>query len=131
MFGSSGRRAATASSWAMAVRCSSESNSGVVIMALSSLTAGPGAQPEHDERPAIQIVDLAGAVRPAPVFHVPSAGVEHGLPAHARVVAGEDEGDALVVGVQEEEEGIVDDGLPHVVDLLDGVTGQPAAAAAQ
>src|SRR4026209_1381425 len=103
MVESSCRRPATASSWAMAVRCSSDSNSGVVIMALSSLTARPGAQPQHDERPAVQIVDLAGAVRPAPVVQIPSAGVQHGLPAHARVVAGEDEGDALVVRVQQDE----------------------------
>ena len=39
-------------------------------------------------------------------------------------MGGQNEGDWLVVGVEEQEKGVADDGLALLVGLLDGVSGQ-------
>src|SRR5262245_45264675 len=128
MFGSSSRRAATASSWAFAVRWSSESNSGIDIIGVPpGLRPRPRPQPEHGERAALEVVHLAGSEDSGPIRHLPVARVERGLPAHAGLVRGQDERNGLVVGVQQDEEGVADDGLAHVVHLLDRVAGQSQA----
>src|SRR5881296_3977584 len=102
MLGSSSRRAATLSSWARVVRSISESNSGVFVMMESPpLRSGFCPQAEHGERAPRQIVVIAGAVRAGGVGSFPGPRVEHRLPADPRLVGGQDEGDGLVVRVEQ------------------------------
>src|SRR5262249_19254527 len=56
--------------------------------------------------------------------HLPVAGVEHDLPFRAGLGQRQDEGLRVLVGVEQDEEGLVPHRAPLVVDLLDGVTGQ-------
>src|SRR5207237_3653961 len=46
------------------------------------------------------------------------------LPPHARAMGGQDEGEWLMVRIEEQEKGVADDGLALFVRLLDGVPGQ-------
>src|SRR5215468_4862873 len=88
-------------------------------------------EPQHGERPALQRIRLASAEGGHPRPEVPVTGVEHQLPAHARLVGGKDEGNGLVVRIQEQEEGVGHNGLSPPVHLLDAVAGQPQAEAAR
>ena len=55
--------------------------------------------------------------------------VHDGLPADTGLVRRQDEWNRLVVSVQQHEEGVADDSLAHVVDLLDRVAHQTEAQA--
>src|SRR5262249_1955953 len=55
---------------------------------------------------------------------LPVAGVEHDLPLRARHGGGKDEGLEDLVGVEQDEEGLVPHRMSLVVDLLDGVPGE-------
>src|SRR5262245_58827451 len=129
MAGASCSRSATRSSWAMVVWYSSESNSGVRIMAGYPRRARR-AQPQHRQRASLEIVVITGAERAAALGGFPGARVEHELPPDARLVRRQHERDPFVVRVQQDQEGVIDDPVAHVVDLLDGVAGQPQPDAA-
>src|SRR5262245_36091151 len=86
-------------------------------------------QAEDGQRPPEEFVLVAGAQDTGGIGPVCGLCVQYRLPADAWLVRWENEGNRLVVGIQEHEEGITDDPLAHVVDLLDGIADQTQAQA--
>ena len=83
------------------------------------------AEPEDDDGPALEVVDLLALVEAG--LGVGVGGVDEPLPVAVGLVGREGERDRLVVGVEEDQDRLADDPVAVVVDVLDQVARQPDA----